>query len=59
MRNPPKGFEEVVREHFRVIKPRLRQQCKAWLADFPMAGDIHRENMIQVVAEVNAELDKI
>jgi hypothetical protein len=57
LRHPPPGFEGAVKEHFRSVRPQLRRQCAAWLAD--MAGDMHQASMTQIVQEVNAELDNL
>ena len=32
LRRPPAGFEEVVIEHFRAVRPAVLQQCAQWVA---------------------------
>ncbi len=33
LQNPSKGFEQVIREHFRIKKPLILRQLDLWLAD--------------------------
>lgn len=31
IRNPPKGFEEVIRQHFLITRHLILQECASWL----------------------------
>ena len=33
IKNPPKGFEEVVRKHFLLKKEEILEQCQKWLKE--------------------------
>ena len=57
LRRPPSGFEEIVRAHFRLLRPLLERQLKRWLAE--AQSDSTRDGMLRTYAELRPLLDKL
>lgn len=59
MKTPPRGFEEVVRSHFRHRRERLLADCEAWVreAEADSAGSAKR--MRKFLEDIRKELAKL
>ena len=57
LRRPPSGFEDIVRAHFRLLRPLLERQLKRWLAE--AQSDSTRDGMLRTYAELRPLLDKV
>ena len=53
----PAGFEEVIRDHFRIQKPLILQQCAKWLQESPTPQ--LKKRLRKAVAELREELEKL
>lgn len=51
MQNPPKGFEEIVKRHFRTKKERIRAQAEAWSKK--------NATIVPLISELKAEFAKL
>ena len=69
LQNPSKGFEEVIREHFRIKKPLILRQLDLWLADAQSDKDVdysytqdsftHNWTKQKYAAVLKAEADQV
>ena len=57
LRRPPSGFEDIVRGHFRLLRPLLERQLKRWVAE--AQSDSTRDGMLRTYAELRPLLDKL
>jgi baculoviral IAP repeat-containing protein 6 len=57
LRNPPRGFDDVVLEHFQCQKDVILKQCSQWLKDSPTPQ--LKKKLQRAVAELQEEFDKI
>lgn len=57
MRNPPAGFEEVVRMHFALRRDAILTQARAWLEQAKAYGN--EAALAPLVAELEAEMAKL
>ena len=57
LRRPPSGFEDIVRGHFRLLRPLLERQLKRWVAE--AQSDSTRDGMLRTYAELRPLLDKV
>jgi len=57
LRRPPAGFESIVRNHFRLLRPLLERQIKRWVSE--ACSSEHREGMLRTYAELRPLLDKL
>ena len=56
LRNPPKGFEEIVKTHFRLKKDEIHQQVAHWVA----ASSPARQSLFKKLnTELNTLLKKL
>lgn len=53
LKNPPKGFEEVVKKHFTLRKSAILQECRKWLSK------PQREGLKELVRELRQQLDAL
>ncbi|KAK9830590.1 hypothetical protein WJX81_002568 [Elliptochloris bilobata] len=56
LKSPPKGFEEVVRAHFRLRRAPVLAACEAWVADAPAAS---QPRMRTFLNNIRGELGKL
>ena len=56
LRNPPRLFEDVTKSHCKAKRADIQEQCKSWQK---MVDKQHEPQMVAIVAEINAELDKL
>jgi ubiquitin-protein ligase len=57
LRRPPAGFEEIVRSHFRLLRPLLERQIRRWVAEAQTEST--REGMLRTYAELRPLLDQL
>lgn len=58
LRNPPAGFEEVVRTHFYLKSAFIKTQCDQWLQE-GKASTAHYARLLKLTKELFQELDKL
>jgi len=56
IRNPPKGFEEAVINHYKLISPKLLHQVKNWLEE---ASPPFKEKFAKALVDLKNELKKL
>ena len=56
LKNPPRLFEDVTRTHCKAKRINIQEQCKSWQK---MVTGHHKQKMVAIVDEINAELDKL
>ena len=56
LQNPPRLFEDVTKTHCRAKRADIQEQCKSWQK---MVNKHHKPQMVAIVGEINAELDKL
>ena len=57
LRRPPAGFEQIVHNHFKLLRPVLERQVKRWVGE--ALHDKTREAMLRTYAELQPLLDKL
>jgi len=57
LQRPPLGFEQIVVQHFTILKEAVRRQCAAWAAD--ATSDESRRSWTHVLAQLEVELGKL
>eukprot|EP01047_Picozoa_sp_COSAG01_P038545 COSAG01_NODE_3133_length_6533_cov_117.587842_4_plen_156_part_00 len=57
LKNPPRGFEEVVHGHFSILKDVVLAQCCKWVAN--ATSQENRSKMSEVAEMLRAELEKL
>ena len=57
LRRPPSGFEDIVRGHFRLLRPLLERQIRRWVAEAQTEST--REGMLRTYAELRPLLDQL
>ena len=55
IKKPPPDFEEVVKAHFRAVRPLLLRQCARWLEE----STTKRREMEKVIGELVPLLDAL
>ena len=56
LRNPPPGFEEAVRGHFRLLRRRVMATALRWVEQAAAAGEAMQRRMDTAVCELHALL---
>ena len=56
LRNPPPGFEEVVRGHFRLLRRRIMARALRWVEQASAAGEAMQRRLDAAVCELHALL---
>lgn len=56
LKSPPRGFEEVVRAHFRLRAAPVLATCEAWVADAPAGA---QPRMRTFLKNIRGELAKL
>ena len=60
LRNPPKGFEDVVRDHFRLKKTHILKVVEGWLAEAKTSDTPgHHDKLNTQVEALKSELKKL
>jgi len=57
LRNPPAGFEDIIRVHFAIQRDAVLRQCSSWLRD--AVSSEHERRLRKAIDELRAELDKL
>lgn len=57
LRNPPKGFEDLIPVHFALQREVILKQCSRWLRD--AISPQHEQKLRKAINELRAEMDKI
>ena len=56
LRNPPPGFEDVVRAHFRLLRRRIMSTATRWVDQAAAAGEAMQRRLDAAVCELHAML---
>jgi len=56
LRNPPPGFDDVVRGHFRVLRRRIMSTAMRWVDQAAAAGEAMQKRMDAAVCELHTLL---
>jgi baculoviral IAP repeat-containing protein 6 len=56
LKNPPRAFQDVIKEHFKLKKGEIVQQVDDWIN---RADSAHKEACMQVAAQIKEELEKL
>lgn len=62
LRHPRPGFEDVIRAHFRVLRPKILRTCRRWLDDADEAGEqgrVNRERLAAAILELHGLLQEL
>jgi baculoviral IAP repeat-containing protein 6 len=59
MKSPPRGFQEVVRSHFRHRRERVLADCEAWVREAEPAGPSAARRMRKFLDDIRRELAKL
>jgi len=61
LKNPPSGFEEVIRSHFFYKRDQISRVCDTWLVEANQGGSTkgHYSKLLKLVKELRDELDKL
>jgi hypothetical protein len=53
LRNPPPGFEAIVKAHFRTMRRRILATARRWLRHSTVAGEVMQRRMDTAVRELH------
>lgn len=56
LKNPPRAFQDVIKEHFKLKKGEIVHQVDDWIN---RADSTHKEACMQVGAQIKEELEKL
>ena len=59
LKSPPKGFEEVVRAHYRHRRAPVLASCEAWVAEAERDKASCAGRMRTFLTNIRAEMDKL
>ena len=59
LRNPPPGFEDVIRTHFRIKRNRIMRDVLKWLDESIASRSMHADRLAKQIEELKEELQKL